>query len=160
MTTDAPPTVVADVPTVDVPPKKAAAPGPRLPKPDADAHKAALAALEATIAAKKERVAEIKALLDARAEDRKTGGSPEVAAARAKLGELRDSFKAELVSRGWGANGARKSVCARAPTAVPQREPIYWERRRERKGKHAPASPHTPSLAPGVGLACYCWCLW
>jgi uncharacterized protein involved in exopolysaccharide biosynthesis len=68
----------------------------RLPKPDKAAHAAALADLEKTIEAKKARVAEIKAILDGRAESRKAG-SPEVAAVRAKLGELRDQWKAELV---------------------------------------------------------------
>ena len=103
-------TVAAQPPPADAVPDAAAAPAPAkkavkaLPKPDGAAHKAALAALEATIEAKKARVAEIKALLDARAEDRKGGGSPEVAAARTALNELRESFKAELVSVvRWGA---------------------------------------------------------
>jgi hypothetical protein len=68
----------------------------RLPKPDKEKHQAELKALEATIEAKKARVAEIKAALDGRAEARKAG-SPEVVAARAKMSELRDQFKAELV---------------------------------------------------------------
>jgi len=117
-------TVAAQPPPADAVPDAAAAPAPAkkavkaLPKPDGAAHKAALAALEATIEAKKARVAEIKALLDARAEDRKGGGSPEVAAARTALNELRESFKAELVSvvrwgaRARGGGGDERSTLA------------------------------------------------
>jgi hypothetical protein len=162
MTTDAPPAVAADSPppAVDAPAapaKKAGGPVPRLPKPDGEAHKAALAALEATIAAKKERVAEIKALLDARAEDRKTGGSPEVAAARAKLGELRDSFKAELVrGRGgacrMGRGGGREARGRRGPSRSDRHE------RKEKKtaglDRHA---RHAPSFALGGDGLAYCW---
>ena len=159
MTTDAPPAVAADSPppVVDAPAapaKKAGGPVPRLPKPDGEAHKAALAALEATIAAKKERVAEIKALLDARAEDRKTGGSPEVAAARAKLGELRDSFKAELVRgrggacrMGRGGGGGRRAGGAVPPAPIDTSE----------KKKRRPAWTATPGTRHHLPLAAMGW---
>jgi len=75
----------------------------KVPKPDEAALKAACDVHGAKIEKNKKRLEQIKQALAARAEAKKTGGSPAMQKARAKLAELREQFKAELVRVGYGA---------------------------------------------------------